>query len=315
MLLFLHGEDTFRSTLKLKEMIGEAEKKDGRGLNIFYIDAEEDSFEKLRDSLKSRTIFNDRKLLVVKNAFKNSSFKKAVLKNKNLLKRGDIIVFHERGRVKKSDKLYKLLSKEKAQEFKPLKKAQIKKWGKKLAGRHQARIDSRAAALLAARCGTDLWRLNNEIAKMAAWKNASKENNAVIEAQDVEQLTRARLENDIFKTIEAIANKDKGTALNKLRSHLDEGDSPFYLLSMISWQFTRLLAIKEKEERGEDPYQLSWHPYVIKKSRRLTGKFEFEALKDIHTGIKKMDVKMKTGRVEPEMGLELLISSILVTSN
>ncbi len=311
MLLFLHGEDTFRSTKKLKEIIRKYEEKNKKGVNVFNFDLEEKGFEELRDQLRSRSIFNEKRLVILKNPFSNSEFKKKLAKNKNILKTSDVIVFHEKGSVPKKDKLAKILVKEgESQEFKLLKGSNLKKWIKKLARSYWADVDSSALNLLANRFGNDLWRLDNELAKIANWKNASSKNKVLITRKDVEKLTRPRLENDIFKTINAVADKKRGEALSMLHSHLKEGDSPLYLLSMLGWQFTRLLAVKEKEEEGENPYDLSWHPYVVKKSKRLTPKFKFEALKEIHNKVLETDLKIKTGRIEPELGLELLVAEI-----
>jgi len=309
MVFFLYGEDSFRSLEKLKEIV-EKYKEKNRALNLFYIDLEQKGFEEFRDQLRSRSIFNEKKLIVLRGAFSNKTFKNKLLKNKDVLKTKDLIIFHVRGKVAKKDKLFKLLNKHKAQEFKRLKRAALKKWTKKLAKRHFSKIEEQALALLLKRAGSNLWKINSQLSKIANWKGASSKKQLVITKQDVEKMTRPRLEKDIFKTIEAVAYKKKGKALSLLKNHIKEGDSPLYLLSMISWQFTRLIAVKEKEEKGENPYDLSWHPYVIKKSRPLANKFDLKTLKKIHNRILDIDVKIKTGRIEPELGLELLLSEI-----
>ncbi len=311
MILFLYGEDTFRSLQKLKEIVGEYKKKNKDELNLLSIDLEEKGFQEFRDQLRSRSIFNEKKLIILKNPLSNSRFKKELLKNKGLLETSHLLVFYQKGKVSSKDDLFALLKKQgRAQGFKPLKGAHLRKWVKKIAHKYWVEIEPSAVKLLITRCRKDLWRVNNETAKIASWKNASENNKQTITRTDVEKLTRPRLENDIFKTINAIADRQKGRALTLVHSHLEQGESPLYLLSMISWQFTRLLAVKEKENRGQNPYELSWHPYVIKKSRRLTRKFEFQTLKKIHDKIAETDLKIKTGRIEPKLGLELLIAEI-----
>lgn len=311
MVFFLYGEDSFRSFQKLKKIVAEYKRKNKGEFNLLSIDLEEKGFQEFRDQLRSRSIFNEKKLIILKNPLSNSRFKNELIKNKNLLKTTHFLVFHHKGKVSSKDKLLTLLKKQgRAQEFKILKGAKLKKWVEKIAGWYWTKIEPPAVTLLIIRCKKDLWRVNNEIAKIASWKNASPKNKKKITKQDVKKLTSPRLENDIFKTINAIADRQKGKALTLLHSHLEQGESPLYLLSMISWQFTRLLAVKEKEEKGENPYNLSWHPYVVKKSKHLTPKFEFQTLKKIHNKITEIDFKIKTGRIEPELGLEFLIAKI-----
>jgi len=132
-----------------------------------------------------------------------------------------------------------------------------------------------------------------------------------IELEDVELLVKPKIETDIFQTIDAIAARNKKRALKFIKAHLEKGDSPFYLFSMINFQFRNLLIIKDLIERNLSPYSLSHlHPYVIKKSIPLLEKFSFSELKKIYQKIFQLDLDVKTGKIEPEMALDLLITEL-----
>ena len=129
-------------------------------------------------------------------------------------------------------------------------------------------------------------------------------------------MVRARIETDIFKTIDAIAKRNKKKALALLHKHSEKGDSPLYLLSMINFQFRNLLMIKEKSQKVHYPQigklskELKLHPFVVRKGLRLSENFSFEELKKIYQKLFETDLKIKTGQIEPEMGLDLLITEI-----
>ena len=155
--------------------------------------------------------------------------------------------------------------------------------------------------------GNDLWRMTNEIDKLCAFK-------PTIEKDDVELLVKPDIQTDIFKTIDALASKDKKQALYLLHKHLEDGDSPLYLLSMITYQFRNLLIIKELQESGK-PYasivkKSGLHPFVVKKSYYLCGKFSMPELKKIYYKIFQADLDIKIGKIEPETALDLLVSEI-----
>ena len=132
-----------------------------------------------------------------------------------------------------------------------------------------------------------------------------------IELEDVELLVRPKIETDIFETIDAIASKDKKRALKFIKAHLERGDSPLYLFSMIVFQFRNLLMVKDLIERNLPSYFLTGlHPFVIKKSILLSNKFRFLELKKIYQKIFQIDIDIKTGKIEPEIALDLLITEL-----
>ncbi|MCX6720019.1 MAG: hypothetical protein NTV36_02835, partial [Candidatus Staskawiczbacteria bacterium] len=122
--------------------------------------------------------------------------------------------------------------------------------------------------------------------------------------EDVALLVKPNIENDIFKTIDALASKNKKLALSLLHKHLDNGDNSLYLLSMIAYQFRNLLIIKE------NPRNSGLHPFVVQKSLYLCNQFTIEQLKKIYRKIFQVDLDIKTGKVEPELALDLLLAEI-----
>ncbi|MBU3942527.1 DNA polymerase III subunit delta [Patescibacteria group bacterium] len=307
MIIFLYGEDTYRMKEKLKEIVEKYKKVRTSGLNLKYFEG--DFFKSFRDNFRQTSMFEEKKLIVIASPFDNADFKeKFIDQGEEFLKSEDIIVIYQEGKVNKNSALLKYLNKNaKSQEFELLTYAKLKNWAQKEVEKYNGRIENQALDKLLEFIGNDLWRLSNEIKKLVSY-------NKNIGLDEIKLLIKSNVETDIFSTIEAIAQKDKKKALNLLHKHIDKGDSPLYILSMINFQFRNLLIIKDLIERSA-PYQSiakksGLHPFVIKKAYYSAQQFTFLELKKIYQKIFQIDLQIKTGKVEPATALDLLISEL-----
>lgn len=311
MTIFFYGQDTYRSRQKLNELIEHYKKSHKSGLNLKYFNVKSLKLRDFEDEIQQTSMFKEKKLIILTNTFLNPEFKKYLLtKIKNLAKSDDIILFYEEGEPIQRDSLFKLLKEcAKSQEFKPLEGEKLKNWLKKELANFKAKITPQALELLINYVGNDLWQLNNEIKKLVSFK-AGKE----IETKDIELLVKPKIESDIFKTIEAVAFKNKKQALSLIHKHLEKGDSPLYLLSMINFQFRNLLIIKDLIARNRPYYSIlktsRLHPFVVKKSWQLANKFTLPELKKIYQKIFQADLNIKTGKITSETALDLLLSEL-----
>ncbi len=269
----------------------------------------EQDFEDFENDFQIRPMLKEKKLIVLKNAFTKQNFKEKFSKNiKKIKELKDIILFYEEKEIHKNNSLFNLLKKEaRFQEFKLLDGLELKDWAKKEF--NSVKIESKALELLVDYVGQDLWRMSNEINKLINYKNKE----AVV-IEDINLLVKPKIQTDIFKTIDAIASKDKKTALFLLHKHLDKGDSPLYLFSMIVFQFRNILAVKsfipEKQSFYGLPKIPGIHPYVARKSFFQAKKFKLEELKKIYRKLFKADFDIKTGKIEPITAIDLLIAGI-----
>ena len=269
MIIFLYGEDSYRSKRKLEEIILGYKKVHKSGLNLIYINAKEASFKDFYSNFRVSSMFAEKKLIVLNNVFSNVKFQEEFLEN--------------------------------IKGF-----ANLKKWIVAEFSKTETKIDSFAMDLLANCVKTDLWRMANEINKLANYRAGG-----AVKKEDVEQLVAPGIENDIFKTIDALASKNKKLALSLLHEHLDGGDNTLYLLSMIAYQFKNLLIIKELIDK-KNQYQIivkksGLHPFVAQKTYSLCGQFSMPELKKIYRKIFQIDLDIKTGKVEPETALDLFV--------
>lgn len=330
MIIFLYGSDSYRSEHKLNEIIESYKKIRKSGLNLKFFNKENLNFAEFKNTFEASSMFGEKKLLVLRDTFSNKDFQERFLKEgKRFIDSDNIILFFEREKIDKKNPFYSFLrNNSKWQEFEYLSGQKLRNWAKKEFARHNLKTDSYSLELLLKYVGNDLWQLENEIEKLANYKNGE-----TVKEKDIELLVKPKIENDIFKTIDSISEKKKNLAFVLLHQHLEKGDSPLYLLTMINFQFRNLILVKSQELKfnslnfqESSPFsfpqynlrnnlgllakKLKMHPYVIKKTIQQAGKFKFEELKKIYEEIFKTDLNIKTGKIESEAALDLLIAEI-----
>lgn len=311
MIIFIYGQDSYRSKSKLDEIISHYKKIHKSGLNLIDVNASQIDFPDFYDTLRNSAMFSEKKLIVLKNLFLNKKFQEDFLEEaKKLQDLKDIIVVYEPDLVDQRLKVFKFLTKYcKSQEFKLLDNGNLKSWIKEGFEERGQKINGDAIDLFMSFVGNDLWRASNEVKKLADFRRGS-----IIRKEDIELQIRPKIEIDIFKTIDALAVKNKKQALLFLQKHLDRGDSHLYLLSMVAYQFRNLLMVKELAEKGLMYTSIikksGLHPFVVKKNYFACQHFSFEELKNIYRKIFQIDLDIKRGKIDQETALDLLISQI-----
>ena len=311
MIIFLYGQDSFRSRQKLEEIVAHYKESGTSGLNLISLDAKDINFSDFYDNFKISSMFAEKKLIILKNVFANKNFQEDFIKEvKSIEELKDVVLVYESEEPDQRLKLFKALLKEcKCQEFSFLAGLNLRKWAHEEFQKSGQKVNMDALDLLLNYVGNDLWRLSGEISKLSSFKK-----DGTVKKDDIELFVKPRIELDIFKTIDALAAKNKKQALALLHKHLDGGEVPLYLLSMIAYQFKNLLIVKELAQKGlmyaSIVKKSGLHPFVVKKTYYACNQFSFEELKKIYQRIFQVDLDIKTGKVEAETALDLLVSSI-----
>jgi len=310
MIYLIFGEDTFRANRKLKEIIESYKKIHKSGLNLKVLDLKEKNFEDFKRELDFSPMFSEKKLLILKNASQNLEFKKNFLKEiEKFEKSKEIIFFFEEGSIKKDPFFDEIKKHGKFQEFKLLDKARLRIWMKEEFKRYGVKIEEKAIERLIFLVGNDLWAMSEEIKKLVAFKKGKN-----VKEEDVEILTYSKPELDLFKTIDAISARNKKLAFKFLHFHLKKGEKPAVLFSIIKYQFRNLLQVKDLIEKGEKLSQikskLDLHPFVLEKFLKISQKFKIEELKKIYQKLFRFDLAIKTGKIEPDLGLDLFLAEL-----
>ena len=299
MIIFIYGQDSYRLKQKSREIIEHYQKTHKSGLNLKFFDAAKLDFQDLENEFRSVSMFGEKKLIVLENIAANKDLQAKFTENaKKLSQSQNIILLCQEGKAPSGSFFTSLKKHGECQEFKLLEGLKLTNWAKKEFEKYGAKIEKKALESLVEMVGNNLWQMSNEIKKLSDYKF-----NQTIQLKDIELLVKPKIETDIFKTIDAIALKDKKKALALIHKHLQKGDNHLYLLAMISFQFRNLLAFKSGA-------RLKLHPYVARKTAYQAELFSFEELKKIYRKIFQADLDIKTGRKTADTALDLLISGI-----
>jgi len=321
MILFLHGPDTYRVRQKLKEIQEQYRVTYQDAVHVWDFDCVTADREEVKNALEAVPMFEQKKLLVFWNVFQDSGFQEFFMERKNQLTESEhhvvVLVESEEIKEKSTNKLYRWLKKNvKQQEFPLLSPLQLKLWIEQEFRRYNLKIAPRAQETLARSVGNDLWRLSGEVRKIAAWKKPGSELQVEeqVKEADVALFVEVAAEADIFLTIDLIAQKNKKQAFDLLYRHLQKGDSPHYLFTMLVYQFRTILQIRDMVERKLS-YEImlrrtKLHPFVLKKGLRVAQNFSLQELKILYKKLFVLDTNLKLGKVEPGGVFDLLIARL-----
>lgn len=312
MILFLYGEDSFRSRLKMLEYKKRFQKKYGSGGSLTVIDCAEKKDVNFPEIAGSHGLFSPVRLVVIKNLLnqlsneKQEEIREFLKSNKNIaISKEAVIVFWEEDEPKKTNALFKYFQKNaKLERFEKLEGIKLNRWIETRLKEinPKAKISRLAIEKLIVYTTGDTEHINNELCKLANYKDKINED-------DVDRLVSARLSSNIFETIENASAGNKKKALLLLHQQLENKEDPFYILSMYAYQFRNLLKIGEYYWKGlNDRFSISQktglHPYVIQKSLPQLRNLSLVKLKDAFSRIQKIDLEAKTGKMDISLALD-----------
>ena len=330
MVLFLYGEDSYRSRVKLKQIEDKFKKTDKSRVNFIRIDGERTPWKNIEKEIGAAPFLHDKKLVVVENFLKKrgQKFDEAVsfLKGEKI-SAGTVVVFWEDSKPDERTAMFKFLAKPKqADRFDFLDAAKLRKWIDEAVLERKIKIDPRATEALIGLVSSDLWQMSGELDKLAAYVCERKENINVITAEDVMLFVRGKFDENIFSLTDALGTKNKKIVFKILNEQIEAGLGEGYIFSMLVRQFRILLQIKELVAKdfpflsAGDPgvkqkvsLELGLHPYVVQKTLYQVKNFSLVELKNIYKKLLAIDMKMKRGNFNPRAFLDLFIAEVCLS--
>jgi len=164
---------------------------------------------------------------------------------------------------------------------------------------HGVKLDSEAVATLASAAGSDSERIEQEIKKLGAYAG-----DATVTAADVRTLVSGAIEADVFELTQAVVRKDARTAVATLERLLADGNAVQQILALLLWQFRVLLfasAMRTNADSERMAKAIRSSPYAIQRAtafaRRVTRADVLRAYEAIYAA----DQVIKTGRAESDV--------------
>ena len=330
MLHVLIGEDDFsiRQALdKIKETIGDATALMS---NTNVLDGREVTPEQLRSACDTVPFLAEERLVIVEGLLqrfesggRNGRRKSA----KSNGKQDDYTPFADcarqvpdftelvlvDGKINNSNPLLRGLSKTKTVKTFPLLNPQsLKAWIGRRVAEAGGSIAPGAVDVLVRFVSNDLWKMANEVDKLVLYTGGRR-----IEEADTRAVVSDTHEANIFAMADAIVEGRTGYAQDLYQQLLSDGDSPMHCLAMLLRQVRMVFLIREMRGQGVPRNEIKRklgivHDFQMNKAWAQADKYTPARLRDVYHRLLDADLSIKTGRCEPDLALNILITEMSV---
>jgi DNA polymerase-3 subunit delta len=313
MIYLFHGPDEFTRSEALAELRASlpAEVAD---FNLTLLDGRKLKSDDLVRACEVAPFLAERRLVIVTDVLKHAKAGPERDALRAYLERVPPtcdLVFVEGENVDRRSSLFTYLKKTaQIREFQPREGAELRRWLDERARRLQVQLDAAAAQRLVDYAGNNSRTLVNELSKLASYVGQGGR----ISASVVDLLVQDGQEQNLFAFIDNLSLRRRGTALQGLRSLLDEGQAATYILFMLARQVRILLGVRELAAQRLRPDEIATHlgqkPFVVRKALEQARGFEAGRLEVIHDRLLELDRASKTGRIQADVALELLVLEV-----
>jgi DNA polymerase-3 subunit delta len=310
--LFFGGDD-----LAISEAVAAARARiaaDFGDLNVSMLDGRRLKADALAAACDALPFLSDTRLVLVEGALKNLKAgpeREAVRAYLPKVPDTTDLIFVEGADVDRRSSLFGYFKQQNAlHEFQPREGAVLQRWLRERAQALGAELKPDAGQLLVEFAGNDGRALLNELNKLAMYVGAG----GAIGAREVRLLVPDSGESSVFDFVDALAARRLAPALQTLHGLFADGAAATYLLFMVGRQVRTMLGVAELAARRMPPdaiaSELGQKPFVVRKALDQARRFERAALLKLHDRLVELDHWSKTGRIEPEAALELLVGEV-----
>ncbi|MDG1989862.1 MAG: DNA polymerase III subunit delta [Dehalococcoidia bacterium] len=328
MIYIVVGNEEFLIKEKAKSIILDTEIIDN--LNVDRIDAEKLKFHELLSNLNTLSLFNEQKISVVENFFSNFNKKN---KKDDLKKFYDqlleipsnsIVIFTEYPKENKrsyiadyltpSNQIFKLIAHNEKIKFFELNKLknfgnnnEVERWFQEKCKNSSIKIENQAIKELVSLKGNNLRSLSNEINKLHSFSKGS-----TITMKHVKELTNEWKEYNIFPIIDSIVNGKGRQTEKEMNAMILKGDISrqeiFYRIARQTSVFIKVAECKSLP-KSQISEKVGIHGYRLQKIMDQI-QYDMEYYKRNLETIKSYDMKLKSGVINEQIALDLLINDL-----
>lgn len=172
--------------------------------------------------------------------------------------------------------------------------------------RKRIEVDSQSAIAIAVYCNLNITQIELEIDKL---KRLEQE----VTIDLIKQVITPPLEDAIFEMIDGIMQKDIQTAIGILTDMLELKESPIKIISILYTKVRQVFMIQAMQHQSDKVIaeKTGIGNYQVRMNRELLNYMSLEELAAHLKVIQKYEVYMKTGQVDPEVGIEYIIARMV----
>lgn len=283
MIYIIHGEDSFRAGLYIKEELLKA-KASGAQVGVFEASGELDG---ALSFLARPGLFDVPRIVIIRSIERLPEVKRSALE----------AAFRASGFEKVEEKSFPIL-----------RGLALKRWLEDYAASLGIMLDDGVGNFLLEVLGNDSGRIAVELEKLATYKP-----NGTIKFSDLEILSPQEIPEKTlyFAWVDGFLARDEKQALRGLVELLAAGVDPIQLLTALTNTLRTLLIIKHAKSRAEVSRSVgSAHPFWISKLTIASRRFSVTELKKLYSQVLKAEYLLKSGRIDAEPLLEEIVMTV-----
>jgi DNA polymerase-3 subunit delta len=198
----------------------------------------------------------------------------------------------------------------KVKNFTSLNKPQLNQWVEQRVAGAGGSISPNALALLVKFVGNDLWTMAGEVDKLTQFAAGRR-----IEEADVKMVVSDAQEANVFAMVDAVMESRIGAAQELLQQQFRQGAAPAQLLTMIARQVRIIFQVKEMRSRGAAKAIIQTKlglnaEFLLNKAWAQADKYSMDRLREVFHKLLEADLSIKTGKLEGEITLEILVAEL-----
>ena len=306
----LYGLEKYLIDEEIKKIIKE---NNVDSININKYNLENSSLDDIIDDACTISLFQDKKIIIIDNAYIFSSSNKK-LPEQNIDKLLEYIEHFNPDTIliftvlkDKIDTRKKIVTSIKnkgtIKEFNTI--SYVNSWISNQVKPYT--INSSNIQFLTNRVGNNLSLLSNEIEKIKIYKS----DNSEITKEDIKNLTHKNIDLDIFKLIDSILLAKKKEALECLEEMVKYGEEPIAIIIMLANQIRIMYQSKSLIKKGYSEKEISnileIHEYRVKKALEKSQRYNDKTILSKLEELADLDYQIKSGQIDKNIGLELFI--------
>ena len=312
MVYLLYGTINYLINKEITKIIKENNIEE---INVNKYDLNNTYLNDIVNDASSMSLFDDKKIIIVDNSYIFTGT------TKKTLEQDPIILENYLNNINDNTILIFIVNNDKLDERKKITKL-VKKIGivkefnsidnislvKQLFNDYNITNDN--IKYLLERVGEDTTLLATEIEKIKIYKDNDKN----ITKEDITNLTSKSLEVNNFKLIDAIINKNKNEAFTLYQDRIKLNEEPIAIIIALANQIRIMYQVKQLYLNGYTENNianiLKIHPYRVKLANQNSKKYDSNILLNYLKELAHLDISIKTGKIDKQLGLELFILAL-----
>lgn len=304
-----HGNEQYLSIQGAKEALDKLTEQ-YPDWEVKIIEAETEESGLIVDQIITPDLFSPGKIVYIKRLYSNKDRENllpAIVSHLENLSNTYVLIWEDQ-KINAVTKYIKFFKEKKAiEEYNKLNKRQFVSWLKEELHKKGIEMPNPAIYLLSEYSNYTPERVMSEIEKFDLLDKDE------IKESDIRELISNTQEFDIWKFLDALNGKDKSEKpISIMEKLLNQGEDPMYMLAMINRNFRQLVQVKDMREKGSSSKEIASvlriPPFTVPSLIGASENIAKKKLYILYEKLTSLDYQIKTGQIDAQLGLTLLVA-------